>query len=153
MRGVRRRWLLRGRVRWWMAILSGACVILSTQEAGTASVAWQTYTPARFDRAIREGRPVLVDVYAEWCLPCVELDRTTFRAPEVVQRLAALVTLRVDATRDVPRDAQALLDRYGIYGVPTVLFFDAAGQERPDLRVNGFVPPKAFLDRLNKLTP
>ena len=81
----------------------------------------------------------------------MELDRTTFRSPEVVKRLAAVVTLRVDATRDVPAEAQTLLDRYGIYGVPTVLFFDAAGRERADLRVSGFVPPKELLARLARL--
>lgn len=136
-----------------LIMLIGAVIALSAQAAGAASIEWQPYTPARFDRAIREGRPVLVDVYADWCPPCVELDRTTFRAPEVVTRLAGVATLRIDATRDVPRNAQGLLDRYGISGVPTVLFFDAAGHERADLRVNGFVHPAELLDRLDQLLP
>ena len=65
-------------------------------------------------------------------------------------RLEAFATLRVDATRDIPEEAADVLERHDVYGVPTVLIFDARGRERPELRVNGFVGPKEFLARLDK---
>ncbi|MBI3324945.1 MAG: thioredoxin family protein [Candidatus Omnitrophica bacterium] len=111
-------------------------------------IAWEPYTTARFEQARQAARPVLVDVYADWCMPCVELDQVTFRNPLVAERLTDFVALRIDATRDVPQEAQALLDRYGIYGVPTVLLFDAAGREREELRVTGFVNPEELVKRL-----
>ena len=112
---------------------------------------WQPYTPARFQQALHDGRPVVVDIYADWCLPCQELDHVTFRNPQVAERLAQFVTLRVDATREVPPQAEALLDQYEIYGVPTVLIFDPNGRERSDLRVSGFVNASEFLERLTKV--
>ncbi|MBI3322914.1 MAG: thioredoxin family protein [Candidatus Omnitrophica bacterium] len=122
---------------------------------------WQPYTPQRLEQALQEGRPVLVDIYADWCLPCVEMDHVTFRHPEVVQALESFATLRVDATQrippraeelleryQVPPHAEELLERYQVFGVPTLLVFDAQGRERPDLRINGFVTPKELLTRL-----
>ncbi len=127
---------------------------LSTRGRASSATAitWQPYSQARLEAATQAHRPVVIDVAADWCVPCLELDRVTFHHPSVAQRLSDLVTLRVDATRDVPPDAQALFDRYEIIGVPTVLMFNAQGRERPDLRTTGFVPPKAFLAKLEQLT-
>ena len=116
-------------------------------------VAWQPFHPEALEQARQAKQPVLIDTYADWCLPCVELDHVTFSHPQVIQRLASgFVTLRIDATRDVPEDAQPLLDRYGIVGVPTVLLFDADGREHPELRVSGFVSPDEMLKRLEQLS-
>ena len=118
---------------------------------GARAPAWQAYSPERLAQALREGRPILVDIYADWCLPCVELDHVTFRHPGVVQALEPFATLRVDATQTVPPDAEELLARYQVFGVPTILVFDVKGRERPDLRINGFVTPQELLERLSRL--
>jgi thiol:disulfide interchange protein DsbD len=119
--------------------------------ASASSVAWQPYSSAGLARAKTEGRVAIVDVYADWCIPCVELDHTTFHHPDVVERLRSVATLRIDATTEVEPAAQLLLDQSQIYGVPTVLVFDRHGKERTDLRVNGFVSPKELLERLDRL--
>ena len=116
-----------------------------------SSVAWVPYTNVAFEAAQRQHQPMVIDVYADWCLPCVELDHVTFRHPDVVEAMKSVATLRVDATGDVSQDAQALLDQYKIYGVPTVLLFDRSGTEHTDLRLLGFVDPKAFLERLKQI--
>ena len=117
-----------------------------------ASVAWRAYHPEALERARDAKQPAIVDTYADWCVPCVELDHVTFHDPRVVQRLSGFITLRIDATREVPDDAQPLLDRYGIIGVPTILLFDAEGREHPELRVSGFVSPDEMLKRFDRLT-
>ena len=114
-------------------------------------MAWIPYAQAAFDQARLEKRIILVDVYADWCLPCVELDHVTFRHPDVVRALTSVVTLRIDATRDVPQDAEAFFEQYDIFGVPTVLLFDRSGTERRDLRLLGFVGPQEFLERLRQI--
>lgn len=119
--------------------------------SASAGIRWQPYRPEALAQAAHEGRPVIVDVFADWCLPCVELDHVTFRHPDVVKRVEGLAALRVDATREIPPEAESLLERYDVYGVPTVLLFDADGRERPELRVQGFVPPKELLARLDRL--
>ena len=114
-------------------------------------VAWAPYSRAALEDAQRAHRPVLIDVYADWCLPCVEMDHVTFRHPQVVEALRQVATLRVDATREVTPEAQALLERYHIYGAPTALLFDRAGNERTDLRLTGFATPEEFLKRLQQV--
>lgn len=119
--------------------------------AATSAVVWQPYSYARLQQARQSGQPVLVDIYADWCLPCVEMDHVTFRHPDVIQRLSSVVTLRIDATGSISREAEQLFEDYNVYGVPTLLLFDAQGRERPELRMQGFLPPKRFLDRLDQL--
>lgn len=141
----------------WVRRTVGGALLLAALAMGWPrspagpSVPWQPYSPAVFEQAQREQRPVLVDVYADWCLPCVEMDHVTFRHPDVVNALASVVTLRVDATREIAPDAEALLERYRVYGAPTVLFFDRQGKERTDLRVTGFVDAQDLLQRLQRL--
>lgn len=123
----------------------------SPDKTGASPIAWQPYDPQRLARASEEGRPALVDVFADWCIPCIELDHVTFRHPDVVKQLEDIVALRIDATKAIPPDAEPLLERYEVYGVPTVLLFDAKGREHPELRVEGFIPPEEFLSRMRKL--
>jgi thiol:disulfide interchange protein DsbD len=116
--------------------------------ASGIGVAWEPFSLRAFEQARAAGQPVLIDVYADWCLPCVEMDHVTFRNPEVIEALRQVASLRIDATQEVSDDAQELLERYKVYGVPTVLFFNAAGKEQSGLRLAGFVKPDAFLKRL-----
>jgi len=116
-------------------------------------VAWIPYTDEAFETAKRQHQPMIIDVYADWCLPCVELDHVTFRHPDVVEALKSVVTLRVDATGDLSPEAEALMEHSKVYGVPTVLLFDRNGKERKDLRLIGFLDPKAFLERLKQIQP
>lgn len=160
--GVYLGWLERSRFHGWMVwcrrLVGLACVgaalafVPLPDGQAVPTIVWQPYRPALLEQAKREHRPVLIDIYADWCIPCVELDHVTFRHPDVVERMSHVLALRVDATQDVPPEAEELLERYEVYGVPTILLFDGRGQERSDLRVNGFVPPDEMLKRLAQLT-
>ncbi len=132
-----------------LIVLAGAVLWPRPEPAG--AVVWVPYTEAAFERAQRAHQPMLIDIYADWCLPCVELDHVTFRHPDVVAALTRVVTLRVDATREVSPEAERLFARYQVFGVPTVLLFDRRGAERKELRIAGFVPPEALLGRLPHL--
>ena len=75
----------------------------------------------------------------------------TFRHPQVLEALRGVATLRIDATTGVAPEAEEFLKRYDVYGAPTVLLFDRAGQEQQALRVLGFVKPEEFLRRVARL--
>jgi len=94
-------------------------------------------------RAREEGRVVMLDFYADWCVECKYLERDTFRHADVQAALSEVVLLRADVTANDELD-QALLKRFELFGPPAVLFFDPAGIEYRSRRVIGFVAPADF---------
>jgi thiol:disulfide interchange protein DsbD len=105
---------------------------------------------AELDAAVRTaGKPVMLDFYADWCVSCKEMERFTFSDPAVRTRLANFVLLQADVTAN-SADDQALLQRFGLFGPPGIIFFSAGGDEVHGLRVVGFQNAETFgrmLDR------
>ncbi len=120
--------------------------------SATAGIPWVPYAEAALAQAAAEGKPVIIDFSAEWCLPCKELDHLTFSQPEVVDAAKHMVTLKADLTQHGSPEVRALRKKYDIRGVPTIVFIDAAGRERQNLRAVEFIDKEEFLSRLNKLT-
>jgi thiol:disulfide interchange protein DsbD len=124
------------------AVLVGIAIFFVPRELK----GWQPYAP----EAIGAGRPVIIDFSADWCLPCLELDKKTFSDPRVADALARRGLLKADMTKIGSPEALALAEKFGILGVPTIIFLDGAGKERPDLRLVGFENAERFLERLSK---
>ncbi len=106
---------------------------------------------AGVERAKVEGKPVLVDFYADWCAPCRVMERRTFRDPRVVERLAEVVPVRVDAEESQPRGGVAgaeIADRYRVRGFPTLVLLDPAGPEIA--RHTGYMDAEQFLRWLER---
>lgn len=97
-----------------------------------------------------KGKPVMLDLYADWCVACKEFEKYTFSDPQVQQALKNTVLLQADVTHNTAQDA-ALLKQLQVPGLPTILFFDAAGNEIPAMRVAGFMDASAFYTHLQKL--
>lgn len=94
-------------------------------------------------QASHQGRPVMVDFYADWCTSCKEMEATTFLDPVVQQALAGSVLLRADVTANDAND-KALLKRFGIFGPPTIAFYGRDGSERSRYRVVGYMKGAQF---------
>jgi thiol:disulfide interchange protein DsbD len=105
---------------------------------------------ARLAEAKAAGKPVMLDFYADWCVSCKEMERFTFADPQVAARMKQMLLLKADVTANSAVDA-ALLKRFGLFGPPGIIFFDAAGRELNDLRVVGFVPADKFLPTLERV--
>lgn len=114
-------------------------------------VVWQPYEAGLLNQAGRERRPVIMDFYATWCAPCREFDEITFHDPQVVEGAKRFVMVKVDLTRgDNPLYRQLVKD-YEVKGVPTIVFIDASGGERRDMRLVDFMKPADFLKHLDKI--
>ena len=96
------------------------------------------------------GKPVLLDLYADWCVACKEFEHKTFSDPEVQSRFADMVLLQADVTANDDADV-ALLNGLNVLGLPTLIFFDRDGNEVSGQRVTGFMGPAEFLGQLDKL--
>lgn len=95
------------------------------------------------------GRPAMLDFYADWCASCLEMERETFPEPTVKSALAGTLLLQADVTANDAAD-QALLARFGIFGPPTIVFFDRDGRERAGARVVGFMPAREFAEHVRR---
>jgi thiol:disulfide interchange protein DsbD len=93
------------------------------------------------------GRPVMLDFYADWCVSCKEMEKYTFPDPGVQSALANAVLLQADVTAN-DDDDQALMNRFEIYGPPTIAFYGADGIERKNFRLVGFSPAERFRDHV-----
>ncbi|MDF2446141.1 MAG: dsbD [Moraxellaceae bacterium] len=122
-----------------------------TTPAGHFQVIMPAQLPAALTTA--NGQPVLLEFYADWCTSCLVWKKEVFSRSDVQGAMKPLVLLQVDATELTP-DVQALLDQYGLAGLPALLVFDRSGRERPELRLLGEMPAADFIEWINaKLLP
>ncbi|MBZ0104714.1 MAG: protein-disulfide reductase DsbD [Sulfuricella denitrificans] len=94
------------------------------------------------------GKPVMLDFYADWCVSCKELERFTFNDPRVQARLGEMLLLQADVTAN-SEDEKALLKKFGLFGPPGIIFFDPAGKEKG--RVVGYENPDKFLASMEQI--
>ncbi|RNL68648.1 protein-disulfide reductase DsbD [Citrobacter sp. MH181794] len=99
-----------------------------------------------------KGKPVMLDLYADWCVACKEFEKYTFSNPQVQQALGDTVLLQADVTANNAQDV-ALLKHLQVLGLPTILFFDAEGKEHPEARVTGFMDAATFSAHLRDRQP
>ena len=99
-----------------------------------------------------QGKRVMLDLYADWCVACKEFEKYTFTSPEVQNELKDTVLLQADVTQNNPQQV-ALLKRLHVLGLPTILFFGADGKELPQSRVTGFMNATQFVGHLQKTQP
>ncbi|PTA49204.1 protein-disulfide reductase DsbD [Shewanella morhuae] len=100
--------------------------------------------------ASAQGKPVMLDLYADWCVACKEFEAITFKDAAVLARMNKIVLLQADVTKSDKVDV-ALLEKYHVLGLPTLLMFNEQGEQREDLRVTGFMGPKDFAAHLDHL--
>jgi thiol:disulfide interchange protein DsbD len=100
-------------------------------------------------RSLGEGKPVMLDFYADWCVSCKEMEKFTFTKPEVRAALEGYTLLKADVTANDATD-QALLKHFGLFGPPATIFFGADGKERRVQRLIGFESADKFAARVAK---
>ena len=102
--------------------------------------------------ASQAGKNVMIDYYADWCVECLKMEKTTFRDAGVRAELRArFVTLQVDVTDPNDEKRKTLKKRYGVFGPPAALFFDTQGNQLTDKNFYGYMPADEFLEHLRSI--
>ena len=133
-----------------IVLLAGGVVFAIPQNRGP-HVDWEPYSEAKLEEAREAGKPVVIDFYADWCIPCKELDALTFTDTEVIEESERFVRLKADLTRPGEEQTIALTEQYEILGVPTIVFIDSGGDEVEQSRLVGFEKADPFLERMEQI--
>ena len=113
----------------------------------------QVKSEAELQQALAENNKslVMLDLYADWCVACKEFEKETFSDPSVLKAFGDMLLLQVDMTKN-SEENRALMTKYKVLGLPTILFFSRDGKEIEGSRVNGFIPPVEFLQWIEKIS-
>lgn len=121
-----------------------------TQENKTEELVWYKTETEGFNVAKTEGKYIMIDFYADWCPACIELDKFTYTDKEVIKELSDFTAVKIDSTKLSPEIKQ-LFTKYGIVGLPAVIFIDKQGNILNDFTLSGFEKPSEFIKRLKAI--
>jgi len=122
----------------------------SDQDSGN-KIDWQVYSPQLLSKAKENSQPVILDFYADWCIPCKELDNFTFSDERILAQSAKFLMLKADLTHFQTEQTSKIREKYNIRGVPTIVFIDRKGIELESLRLVEFEEADQFLERMKKV--
>jgi len=131
-------------------LVVGGIIYLALTSQNVGKIEWIPYNQSILEKAAEEKKPVIIDFYANWCGPCVAMEREVFSDPEVIKLSRNVITMRLDLTRSQPFHDD-IMRKYQIRGIPTAVFINGQGVEEMRLRAIGFVEKGEFLKRLRVL--
>jgi thiol:disulfide interchange protein DsbD len=131
-----------------LALIAGVVMGSTMYQASTRTLKFQPYDAAAVQASVASGRPVMMDFSADWCVPCHELELVTLSDPRVVAVAKKFDRYKVDLTKYNSAEANEAKKHYRISGVPTIVFLGPDGAEIVPARVEGFLPPELFMERM-----
>lgn len=139
------------RIQWALGTVAVLFAAISFQALQKPGMDWQPYSPQKMETARLANKLVIMDFYADWCIPCLELDRRTFTDSKVIKVTEDFVKLKVDLTHFDSPEIEELRQKFNISGVPTIIFLAPDGGEVQGTRVVGYLPPDKFIERMKPL--
>jgi thiol:disulfide interchange protein DsbD len=128
-----------------------------TSKSGTAATAaghvtWLRSEESAFIEAKNTGKPILIDMWAEWCEACKKMDTSTFVDPHVLRELSERwITLKLDLTESNDVN-DAIQEKYGLQGLPTLVLVPPSGEIGARQNLAGYVPAATLLTQLKEFT-
>jgi thiol:disulfide interchange protein DsbD len=134
-----------------LAVIAGTYIGVPEQEQTDYGIAWEKpHTMDALDALLETDKTIMVDFYADWCIPCKEMDSMTFPNKKVVDASKSFLMIKIDLTKASGKFEKAVYSRFKIQGVPTYMFLKPGVQEIKSLRSTGFEKAEAFVRRLKK---
>ncbi|MGD1006532.1 MAG: cytochrome c biogenesis protein CcdA [Ignavibacteriaceae bacterium] len=131
------------------AILILALAVYTLIPSGKNEIEWKPYNENVIPAGLNGSRGMIIDFYADWCIPCKELDASTFTDPKVISAAKSFKVFKADMTKSLSAEVEALRNKYNIAGVPTVLIIDSKGKEVN--RITGYIDAHEFLKILEEV--
>ncbi|WP_421285043.1 protein-disulfide reductase DsbD [Aeromonas veronii] len=128
-----------------------AAITADASQTAPRFIRVKTLDDLKVQLAAARGKPVLLDLYADWCVACKEFEHKTFSDPTVRERFGQMVLLQADVTANDDADIE-LLNSLNVLGLPTLIFFDREGKELTGQRVTGFMGPIPFAKHLEMVS-
>ncbi|MGR1185846.1 protein-disulfide reductase DsbD [Aeromonas veronii] len=128
-----------------------AAITADASQTAPRFIRVKTLDDLKVQLAAARGKPVLLDLYADWCVACKEFEHKTFSDPAVRARFGQMVLLQADVTANDDADIE-LLNSLNVLGLPTLIFFDREGKELTGQRVTGFMGPIPFAKHLEMVS-
>jgi len=91
----------------------------------------------------------MIDFYADWCIPCKELDAMTFSNKKVTEAGKSFASFKVDMTKTMDDETERIRRKFNILGMPTILIFNSKGEEVE--RITGFIDASSFQEILSNV--
>lgn len=113
------------------------------------SLNWEYYSEDNYQNALKNKEKIIIDFYADWCIPCKELDALTFADKKVIDASETFKAFKVDMTKTLSDETEILRKKFEIRGMPTVLIFDSNGNEVE--RITGFLNAEEFLKKIETI--
>jgi thiol:disulfide interchange protein DsbD len=130
-----------------LLIVVGAFLVNRAIYTQPAVIDWVHYDNQSIAQLQKDNRSTLFDFYADWCIACRKLDSKTFADKMVAEKSRQFTMVRVNCTSP-NRQTSVLTERFGVSGLPTIVFLSPKGEELQNLRVAGFVGPDEMLEKL-----
>ena len=130
-------------------IITSIIICLLASGAWAKDIDWQKNYDSALEKAKKEKKLVLVDIYTDWCGWCKKLDRDTYSDKDVQAKLAKdFIAVKVNPEKS--SEGKKLQQQFGVRGFPYIAFVDADGKKIS--QISGYLPAAAFLQQLEQVT-
>lgn len=110
---------------------------------------WKVFDEKEYEAALANNKKIIIDFYADWCIPCKELDAITFSNKDVIEEMKNFTSFKVDMTQTLSEKNEKIRKKFNIIGMPTIIIIDSNGNEV--IRLTGFVNAEEFLKKLQSV--